>query len=97
MSTGLLGIFPVSKSVSGSTIWTCPLFYIPFKQPQDPWECLRKLVAFEDSIYNSSQPGREELPRARLIRADTATGTREEALDDQCDEMVLVTMNHPLP
>jgi hypothetical protein len=49
MSTGMPGIFPVSRSVSGSTIWTCPLFYTPFKQPQDPWVCLRKLVASEDS------------------------------------------------
>lgn len=88
MSTGLTGIFPVPRSVSGSTIWTCPIFYIPVKQPQGPWVCLRKLGAWEDSVYHSSQPGREELPRARPFRADTGTGTREEASDDQCGEIV---------
>lgn len=48
-------------------------------------------------LYNSSQPRCEELPRARPSRADTGTGTRGEVSDDQCDEIVLVTVNNPLP
>lgn len=67
-----------------------------FQEASGPWVCLRKLGACEESVYNSSQTGHEELPRARSVRTDTSAGTRE-TKHQMCGEIVHATVNDLLP